>query len=127
MNIPEHLSYSKSHEWVETLADGAARVGITDFAQSQLGDIVFINLPQEGDSVTAGEAMTDVESVKAVTDVISPVTGEIIAINSALEDAPESLNASPYEAWICEIGNISGSEDLMDAAAYRAFLESEGR
>lgn len=126
MNIPEHLSYSKSHEWVETKADGTAYVGITDFAQSQLGDIVYINLPSEGDRVTAGKAMTDVESVKAVTDVISPVTGEIISVNSALEDAPESMNSSPYEAWICEIGDITGSEELMDAAAYKEFLESEG-
>lgn len=126
MNIPEHLSYSKSHEWVESLPDGAARVGITDFAQAQLGDIVYINLPAEGENVTAGERLTDVESVKAVSDIYSPLTGGITAINSALEDAPELLNSSPYEAWICEIGSVSDTAELMDAAAYKAFLAAEG-
>lgn len=126
MNIPEHLKYTKSHEWVEFLPGGAARVGITDFAQGQMGDIVFINLPQQGDDVTLGETFTDIESVKAVSDVFSPFTGRVAAVNQALEDAPETMNSAPYEAWICEVQGIESTEELLDAAAYKALCESEG-
>ncbi len=126
MNIPENLKYSKSHEWVLYLSDTKARVGITDFAQGQMGDIVFINLPLEGDDVVAGESFTDIESVKAVADVFSPLTGSICAVNGALDAAPEKMNSAPYEAWICEVEGISATEELLDAAAYKAFCESEG-
>ena len=102
MNFPAELKYSKSHEWVRM--DGEiAVVGISDFAQDALGDVVFINLPTEGDAVTAGESFGDVESVKAVSDIISPVSGTICAVNEALADAPETLNSDPYGAWIIKV------------------------
>ncbi|MDL2206507.1 glycine cleavage system protein GcvH [Eubacteriales bacterium OttesenSCG-928-N13] len=125
MNIPANLKYSKSHEWVEFLTDTCARVGITDFAQSQMGDIVYINLPLEGADVVCGESFTDIESVKAVSDVFSPVSGCVSNVNGALDDAPEQMNQSPYEAWICEVQGISATEELMDAAAYQAFIEEQ--
>jgi glycine cleavage system H protein len=126
MVTPENLKYSKSHEWIELLPDGAARVGISDYAQHALGDIVFVNLPAEGDSVTAGGRLADVESVKAVSDIFSPVTGTVRTVNSDLESAPEAINQKPYEAWICEIENLGETEELLDAAAYQAFCEEEG-
>ena len=116
-HVPAELLYTKSHEWVQFTGETTARVGITDFAQNSLGDIVFVNLPAEGDGVTAGEAACDVESVKAVADIVSPVTGT--------ESAPEKLNESPYEAWIFEVGDISDREELLDAAAYEAFCATE--
>ena len=125
MNFPAELKYSKSHEWVKMAGDVAV-VGISDFAQDALGDVVFINLPGEGDSVTAGEAFGDVESVKAVSDIISPVTGVICAVNEDLADAPENLNSDPYGAWIIKVENITGQEDLLDAAAYEALCAEEG-
>ena len=123
MNIPENLKYTRSHEWVEFLPDGAARVGLTDHAQDALGDLVFVNLPEAGDAVTAGEALGDVESVKAVSDIFCPVTGTVRAANEALLDAPQMLNESPYEAWIAKVENITDTEELMDAAAYEAFIQ----
>ena len=125
MNFPAELKNSKSHEWVKMDGDVAV-IGISDFAQDALGDVVFINLPGEGDSVTAGEAFGDVESVKAVSDIISPVTGVICAVNEDLADAPENLNSDPYGAWIIKVENITGQEDLLDAAAYEALCAEEG-
>lgn len=125
MNFPSELKYTKDHEWLKMEGDVAV-VGITDFAQNALGDVVFINLPQEGDEVTAGESFGDVESVKAVSDVMSPVSGIISAVNSDLEDAPENLNSDPYGSWIIKIEGIRDTEDLMDAAAYEAFCAEEG-
>ena len=125
MNFPSELKYTKDHEWLKMEGDVAV-VGITDFAQNALGDVVFINLPQEGDAVTAGESFGDVESVKAVSDVMSPVSGTISAVNNDLEDAPENLNSDPYGSWIIKIESISDIEDLMDAAAYEAFCAEEG-
>ena len=126
MNTPEILKYARSHEWLETLPDGAVRVGISDFAQSQLGDIVFVNLPAPGDTVTAGGRLADVESVKAVSDIFSPVTGRVRAINPELENAPEAINQKPYEAWLAEIEEVSETEALLDAAAYATFCEEQG-
>lgn len=126
MNIPENLKYTKSHEWVEFLPDGAARVGLTDHAQDALGDLVFVNLPEAGDAVTAGEALGDVESVKAVSDIFCPVTGTVRAVNEALLDAPEAINADPYGAWLVEVEAITGQEELLDAAAYEAHCAAEG-
>ena len=126
MNIPENLKYTKSHEWVEFLSDGAARVGLTDHAQDALGDLVFVNLPEAGDGVTAGEAMGDVESVKAVSDIFCPVTGTVRAANEALLDAPEAINDDPYGAWLVEVEAITGQEELLDAAAYEAHCAAEG-
>ena len=125
MNFPAELKYSKSHEWVRT-EDGVTVVGISDFAQDALGDVVFINLPAEGDEVSAGENFGDVESVKAVSDIISPVTGVICAVNEALADAPETLNADPYGAWIIKVKDVGETEELLDAAAYEAHCAEEG-
>ena len=125
MNYPAELKYTKDHEWVKMEGDVAV-IGISDFAQNALGDVVFINLPQEGDSVAAGDAFGDVESVKAVSDLLSPVTGTVCAVNEDLVDAPEALNSDPYGMWIIKVENISDSEDLMDVAAYEAFCAEEG-
>ncbi len=126
MNIPENLKYSKSHEWLQLLDDGMARMGITDFAQSEMGVLVFVDLPQEGDEAVKGESLCEAESVKAVSEVYSPVNGVVKSVNRALEDAPESVNDAPYDAWMAELENVSGAEDLMDAAAYREYLKAEG-
>ena len=123
-NIPAELKYSASHEWIKE-EDGVFVIGLTDFAQSALGDIVFINLPEEGDEVTAGESFADVESVKAVSDVNSPVTGVIVAVNEDLADSPENLNSDPYGSWIIKVENITATEELLDAAAYEAFCAEE--
>ena len=124
MNIPAELKYSKSHEWVKMDGDVAV-IGISDFAQNALGDVVFINLPAEGDSVTAGEALGDVESVKAVSDIICPVTGVVAEVNDDLADAPENLNSDPYGSWIIKVKEVSATEELLDAAAYEAFCATE--
>ena len=125
MNIPTELRYAKSHEWLKE-EDGVCTVGLTDFAQDSLGDIVFVNLPQAGDAVTAGEAFGDVESVKAVSDVISPVTGVVKAVNDALLDDPAQVNADPYGAWFIQVEDVTGQEELLDAAAYEAHCAEEG-
>ncbi len=122
MITPEELLYSESHEWVK-LEDGVAVVGITDFAQDELGDIVFVNLPMEGDSVVNGEAFGDVESVKAVSDLVSPVSGTVAAVNEELLDAPQLINESPYDAWMIKVEGFTGDDQLMSAAEYEAFIE----
>lgn len=122
MNCPNDLLYSKSHEWLSE--DGV--VGISDFAQEALGDVVFITLPQVGDEVVAGESFGDVESVKAVSDLISPVSGVICEVNDALEASPEMLNEDPYGAWIIKVENITDKEELLSAADYEAFCAEEG-
>lgn len=125
MRHPEELRYSRSHEWVKKLEDGTVLIGLTDYAQDALGDLVFVNLPEEGDEVTAGEAFADVESVKAVSDVFSPVTGTVAEVNEALLDAPEMMNDDPYEAWLIRVENVTEDEELLDADAYVEFYESE--
>ena len=125
MNYPIDLKYTKSHEWVKFVG-GIAVVGISDFAQDALGDVVFVNLPQVGDEVTAGETFGDVESVKAVSDLICPVSGVVCEINEELDDSPENLNSDPYGAWIIKVENLTGEEELLDAAAYEAFCAEEG-
>lgn len=119
------LKYSKTHEWVDVVG-GVATVGISDFAQDALGDVVFVNLPAVGDEVVAGESFGDVESVKAVSDLICPVSGVVCAVNEELDDAPENLNKDPYGAWIIKVKDITGEEELLDAAAYEAFCAEEG-
>ena len=121
MNVLEELKYSKSHEWVKMVDENTALVGLSDYAQDALGDLVFVNLPEAGDEVTAGEAFADVESVKAVSDVYSPVTGTVEEVNEALLDAPESINESPYDAWLVKIGSVTDTEELMSAAEYEAY------
>ena len=125
MNFPAELKYTKDHEWMKMEGDVAV-IGISDFAQDALGDVVFINLPEVGDTVTAGESFGDVESVKAVSDVNSPVTGVIVAVNEELADSPENLNTDPYGSWIIKVEKITATEELMDAAAYEAFCAEEG-
>ena len=125
MNTPEHLRYTKSHEWVLFADDGSAKVGLTDHAQDALGDLVFVNLPQVGDALTCGEALGDVESVKAVSDVYSPVSGTVKAVNEDLLDTPEAINADPYGAWLVEVEDITDQEELLDAAAYEAHCAQE--
>ena len=121
MTFPEELKYSRNDEWVKMLDVTTALVGITDYAQNEMGGLVFINLPVAGDTVMKGEALCDIESVKAVSDVISPVTGEIAEVNERLEDTPEKLNEDPYGAWIAKVENISDQEALMNAAEYRTY------
>ena len=125
MNYPTELKYSKSHEWLR-YENGVAVIGISDFAQDALGDVVFINLPAVGDDVSAGESFGDVESVKAVSDLISPVTGVVCAVNEDLDDAPEKLNEDPYGAWIIKVEGVSAEEELLDAEAYAAHCAEEG-
>ena len=124
MNFPADLKYSKSHEWVKMEGDVAV-IGISDFAQDALGDVVFVNLPSVGDAVTAGAAFGDVESVKAVSDLVSPVSGEIVEVNEALADEAEALNSDPYGSWIIKVSGITDTEELLDAAAYEAFCAEE--
>ncbi|MCC2258113.1 glycine cleavage system protein GcvH [Intestinimonas aquisgranensis] len=126
MNTPDHLRYTKSHEWILFADDGTAKVGLTDHAQDALGDLVFVNLPQMGDALTCGEALGDVESVKAVSDVYSPVTGTVKAVNEDLLDTPEAINSDPYGAWLVEVEDITDQEELLDAAAYEAHCAQEG-
>ena len=124
MELREGLLYSRSHEWVKEEGDEVL-IGLTDYAQSELGDLVFVNLPEEGDEVATGESFADVESVKAVSDVYSPVTGVVSAVNEELLDAPESINEAPYDAWFVRVKDISDREELLTAAEYEAFVESE--
>jgi glycine cleavage system H protein len=125
MNIPAELRYSSDHEWVRV--DGTTvTIGITEYAQDALGDVVFVELPDSGLDVAAGESFSEVESTKSVSDIYAPVTGSISEINDSLESQPELLNSDPYGAgWICriEVSNPSELEGLMDAEAYRALTE----
>lgn len=125
MLFPAEMKYSKDHEWMKE-EDGVVVVGISDFAQDALGDVVFVNLPGEGDEVTAGEAFGDVESVKAVSDLVSPVSGTVCAVNEALLDEPEQLNKAPYDAWLIKVENVTDTSDMLDAATYEAFCAQEG-
>jgi glycine cleavage system H protein len=122
MNIPDDLRYSEEHEWVRV--DGTrARIGITDYAQDALGDIVFIDLPEVGSEVEVGGQLGEVESTKSVSEIYAPLPGTVAAVNDALADAPETINQDPYgEGWICELELASGAEPggLLDAAAYTA-------
>lgn len=125
MLFPAEMKYSKDHEWMKE-EDGVVVIGISDFAQDALGDVVFVNLPGESDEVTAGEAFGDVESVKAVSDLVSPVSGTVCAVNEDLLDEPEQLNKAPYDAWLIKVENVSDTEELLDAVAYEAFCAQEG-
>ena len=124
MELREELLYSKSHEWVKEEGEEMV-IGLTDYAQSELGDLVFVNLPEEGDELTVGEAFADVESVKAVSDVYAPVAGTISEINEELLDAPEKINEAPYEAWLVRVKDVTEKEALLSAEEYQTFVESE--
>jgi glycine cleavage system H protein len=125
MSIPADLKYTKSHEWCRLEADGSVSVGITHHAQELLGDMVFVEAPVVGRSLAAGEECAVVESVKAASDVYAPIAGEVIAVNEAVESAPESINQDPYAAWMFKIKPAGDLAGLMDATAYAAHVESE--
>lgn len=124
-NVPAALKYVKSHEWVKKLPDGTVLIGITDYAQGSLGDLVFVEVPKVGRKLAAGEACAVVESVKAASDVYSPIAGEVVDANPKLTDAPETLNTDPYEAgwlWKLKPANAADIDALLDAAAYEKVL-----
>ncbi|MGH3579262.1 MAG: glycine cleavage system protein GcvH [Mycobacterium sp.] len=125
MNVPEDLRYSADHEWARRV-DERIRVGITDFAQDALGDVVFVDLPIQGKVVEAGGMLGEVESTKSVSEIYAPVAGEVVAVNSALADAPERLNADPYgDGWICEIApsDPASVDGLLDSSGYRQLTD----
>ena len=124
MSVPGDLQYTRTHEWVRREGDSAT-VGITDHAQDELGDVVFVELPEEGATFGAGDAFGTIESVKAVSDLYAPVGGEVVEVNSALEDAPEKVNEDPYgDGWIIRL-RVSGEGDLLSAEEYEKVLEEE--
>jgi glycine cleavage system H protein len=118
MNFPANLKYSKTHEWVKDLGNGILEIGLTDFAQKELGDIVYINLPQSGDEIKAGTSLGDIESVKAVSDIISPVSGIVKEVNDAVVSSPDSVNKAPYESWLIKAEG-SVEEDILSAEEYQ--------
>ncbi|AGI89574.1 glycine cleavage system protein GcvH [Streptomyces albidoflavus] len=125
MNIPEELKYTEEHNWVRVLPGGAAQVGITSYAQTQLGDIVFVELPKVGQALDAGQAMGVIESVKAATDLYSPLAGKVTAVNDELEASPELINEEPYgDGWMVEIqpSDAGALNDLLDAAKYQGIV-----
>jgi glycine cleavage system H protein len=124
VNIPEELQYTRSHEWVR-IENDTATVGITDYAQEELGDIVFVELPEEGATLEAGDSFGTLESVKAVSDLYAPVGGEVVEVNEALNDSPEKINEDPYgDGWIAKL-SVSGEDDLLSATDYERLLEEE--
>ncbi|MBP1966782.1 glycine cleavage system protein GcvH [Paenibacillus aceris] len=127
-NVQANLLYTKEHEWVEKLSDTVVRIGITDFAQDQLGDIVFVELPKAGASVTANESIGSVESVKTVSDIFSPVSGKVTAVNGSLEGSPELVNSAPFgEGWMVEV-EVSGAdalEGLLTADEYASYIGND--
>lgn len=121
--VPEDLSFTDQHEWIAATGEGTVRFGITDYAQDALGDIVYIDLPKVGQALTAGQSCGEVESTKSVSEIYAPVSGEVIDVNAALADAPETVNSDPYaEGWMVEVRVAGESEQILDAAAYRALI-----
>ena len=125
MTTPKDLMFSKTHEWVKFLDDGTALTGLSDFAQKSLGDLVFIRMPVAGDNVISGESYADIESVKAVSDIYSHVTGVITAVNDVVGDYPQKINEDPYGSWIIKVGDITGKSELMNTDEYEKFCEEE--
>lgn len=126
MNIPQELRYSTDHEWVRVQEDGSVTVGVTDYAQDALGDVVFVELPEIGATLDSGATFGEVESTKSVSDLFAPVTGTVATVNDLLTDNPEKINEDPYgEGWICtlSVSDASQLDGLLDAAAYSALLE----
>ena len=125
MNVPEDLRYSSDHEWVKAEGD-LVRIGITDYAQDALGDVVYVQLPEAGAVVAAGDAFGEVESTKSVSEIYAPVAGTVVQVNNALDDAPETVNSAPYgDGWIAviQVADASALDGLLDAAAYTALTE----
>ncbi len=122
-NVPGNLQYSKEHEWVDSSGGNLVKIGITDYAQGALGDIVYVQLPKVGDTVTEGVVCGEIESTKSVSELFSPVSGKVVSVNTQLDSAPETLNSDPYGAgWIAEIEISTPSAALMDAAGYSALI-----
>jgi len=127
-NMPEDLKYTKEHEWIRDNGDSTMTVGITDHAQDELGDLVFVELPEAGRRVASGEACAVIESVKAASDIYSPLAGEVVEINPVLSDAPETINDAPYSAgWLFKLrpSDTSQLDDLLDATDYQSFVAEE--
>lgn len=121
--IPDDLRYTEAHEWVRDLEDGVVRIGITDHAQTQLGEVVYVQLPDVGTDVAAGTAVGEVESTKSVSDVVAPVSGTVTVVNAALSDDPAVVNSDPYgEGWMFEVRTTTEPEGLLDAAAYQELV-----
>ncbi|MBE7718121.1 glycine cleavage system protein GcvH [Lacrimispora indolis] len=125
MKVLENLVYTKTHEWVKFEDETTALVGLTDYAQQTLGQLVFVNLPEEDDETAAGEVFADVESVKAVSDVYCPVTGVVSEINEELLDSPEKINEAPYEAWFAKITGITEKEEFLTPEEYEELVKKE--
>lgn len=127
MSTPEQLKYSATHQWARRESDGTVTVGITDHAQEMLGDVVFVDNPKAGSSVKQGAVCGVIESVKAASDIYAPVSGEVIAVNAELADAPEKVNEDPYAAWMFRVkpANPAELDDLLDAAAYQQIADAE--
>jgi glycine cleavage system H protein len=126
LNVPEELQYTRSHEWVRT-EDDTATIGITDHAQDELGDVVFVELPEQGVTFDAGDSFGTVESVKAVSDLYTPIGGEVVEINETLNDSPEKINEDPYgEGWIVKLRVSDEGSELLSASDYEQFVEEEG-
>ena len=129
LDYPESLRYSRDHEWVETTENSAVvRVGVTDFAQEQLGDVVYVDLPAVGDVTTAGESCGEVESTKSVSDLVAPVSGSVTEVNEGLDDTPETVNTSPFkDGWmyLVELSDPDQVEALLDSAQYKELIQSE--
>ncbi|MBR3357973.1 MAG: glycine cleavage system protein GcvH [Solobacterium sp.] len=126
MKTPVELKYAKTHEWVRFTSDTECEVGLTDYAQDALGDLVFVNLPEPDAEAVKGETICDVESVKAVSDVYAPVSGTVTEVNEELLDAPEKINEDPYGAWLFRLSDVSDADELLDAEAYEKHCEEEG-
>ncbi|GLZ34681.1 glycine cleavage system H protein [Lentzea sp. NBRC 105346] len=126
--IPEELRYTEEHEWVARTGEDTVRIGITDYAQEQLGDVVFVQLPEIGQTVNSGDTLGEVESTKSVSDIFAPLEGEVVGRNDALDQQPELVNSDPYgEGWMVEIklSDPASADDLLDAGAYKALVEKE--
>lgn len=120
-----NLLFTRTHEWVEFLDETTAKVGLTDYAQKELGDLVFVNLPEAGDEIGAGESIGDVESVKAVSEVYSPVTGTVSKVNEEILDHPDLINSEPYDSWFVIFEDITEKEELLSEEEYEHFLKGE--
>jgi glycine cleavage system H protein len=125
MGVPADRSYSKTHEWVKFTGENKALIGITDHAQHEMGDIVFVSHAESDQAIALGGAIAEIESVKAVETVFSPVAGRVTGVNGELADAPEKLNTAPWDAWIIELSQISATQELISAEAYEALLKEE--
>lgn len=126
MTVPDELRYTEEHEWVDTRSGGAVRIGITEYAQDQLGDVVFVDLPEAGTRVGSGEVFGEVESTKSVSELFAPLDGEITGVNNAVADSPELINSDPYgEGWLIEItpSDAASVDGLLDADAYQKLID----